>query len=134
MVEKTRINTGQRNGRHEETRTPDLYRVKAATTLHSTTYKRCRNCQYLVRACKHVFHPRALGSAFGLAPLPDELACNLRHRGSRTYGCALRGGEARVFAIEAQKLIQRIDVDIAMRYVFGSDDDRKSVTITLVSA
>jgi hypothetical protein len=26
------MNTGKRNGRHEETRTPDLYRVKAIFT------------------------------------------------------------------------------------------------------
>jgi len=29
MAEKP-MNTGKRNGRHEETRTPDLYRVKVA--------------------------------------------------------------------------------------------------------
>jgi hypothetical protein len=28
-MHRTRINTGENNGRHEETRTPDLYRVRA---------------------------------------------------------------------------------------------------------
>ena len=27
---ETRVFTGEKNGRHEETRTPDLYRVKVA--------------------------------------------------------------------------------------------------------
>jgi len=39
------MNTGEINGRHEETRTPDLYRVKGATKVFTTTYMVPGDCQ-----------------------------------------------------------------------------------------
>src|SRR5664279_3958357 len=49
------------NNRHEETRTPDLYRVKAARTGRSTTYTGYGNCQAPVSTCKYVQNPGKLG-------------------------------------------------------------------------
>jgi hypothetical protein len=42
------MNTGKRNGRHEETRTPDLYRVKAAFR-HNLLIFNGTHCQFEAR-------------------------------------------------------------------------------------
>ena len=55
----------EENGRHEETRTPDLYRVKACGYLFTTTYKALGNCQPRVNTCNYVEVRTVLGEILG---------------------------------------------------------------------
>ncbi len=61
----------ERNGRHEETRTPDLYRVKRLTISNSTTYRRSRTAKVIENP--PLFAPRA------------ERVRNGKSESSRTY-------------------------------------------------
>ena len=58
-------NCKKRNGRHEETRTPDLYRVKAITLVFTTTYMTGRGCQVPLKSLKTGESEKTVGYGIG---------------------------------------------------------------------